>query len=204
MSWIETRLERLRSDYEDAIDAEDVNRQQAKRVELDQFETAQHRLMLLNAAGRDGQVDSLSSILSELPETNIDNLDSKTEWYEFAWIVRQSTNQILIFSMVACGIMGAIFSGVWRARQNAKGPNIEGNANWDWPASAIAKDTVVGAGAGLTVFLILSGGSVLFVFSSSPELLLNPYSGSLFAMLAGLFSEKAYGALAKRLDAAIQ
>lgn len=67
------------------------------------------------------------------------------------------------------------------------------------------RNLVLGLATGLIVFFALRGGrSVFLLEASATEVIINPYSACFAALIAGLFSERAYALLTSLVDAVAQ
>jgi hypothetical protein len=99
------------------------------------------------------------------------------------WILALRTALLLATATVCCGILGALVSGM-RGEKGVRPQSV-----------------ALGAGAGFIAFLVIRGGKAVFLAESSGDVpTMNPHGVALAALLAGLFTERAYTLLALVVD----
>jgi hypothetical protein len=103
------------------------------------------------------------------------------------------SDHLVAVALICCGTIGSLIAAI-RHNRRAKLHMI-----------------TMGAAAGFVSVLVIKGGRYIFLMQLNPDAVsLNPYSCALAALIAGLFTHRAYhllsdavGNLAKKLDAAI-
>ena len=94
-----------------------------------------------------------------------------------------SSDMLLAIAVMACGAIGAMIT------------TLRGGAKMT------VQSFCLGLAAGFIVFLAIKGGKHLFLLQSRGDIAaFNPYGSAFAGLLAGLFTEKAYAALADIVD----
>jgi hypothetical protein len=94
-----------------------------------------------------------------------------------------SSDLLLAIAVMACGAIGAMIT------------TLRGGAKMT------IRSFCLGLAAGFIVFLAIKGGKHLFLLQARGEIAaFNPYGSAFAGLLAGLFTEKAYAALAEIVD----
>lgn len=129
---------------------------------------------------------------TKLPETK--SLTSAS-WYSslVTWPATLKSDMVLAIVLIGAGVLGAVSGGLRKSFSLERDVIIS--------PKAFAKDTVLGASAGFITFLVLKGGKFMFVMETAGTVVAtNPYGSAFAAVLAGLFTERAYQFLSILLD----
>lgn len=138
----------------------------------------------LNALGAATPVETLAGIRN--PGQN--EPPASSWWGRFEAAIDAATlEKLLALAIVVAGAIGAQIGGL-RTKD-----------------FTTFRDVGVGLGAGFITLLVIKGAKHLFVLNAeSGNVLLNPYSMALAAVLAGLFSERSHQFFGKLFDAFIE
>jgi hypothetical protein len=120
---------------------------------------------------------------------------------QYSPIPQMRTDNLLAAGMICAGIVGA-FSAAFRKRKlNPKVDETSGTSVVEMTIEAV----IIGTGAALLCFLAVKGGRHAFFLEFSGAIaMVNPYSGTFSAFVAGLFTEKLFGLLSELVDAATE
>jgi len=103
------------------------------------------------------------------------------------WMIREvrllSNSTLLIILLTVCGAIGTALASARRKTHFTM------------------YSVGMGMAAGFITYLAISGGKeVLLVGASSDDIIVNPNSSAFFALMAGMFTERAYGMLTSLMD----
>jgi hypothetical protein len=134
-------------------------------------------LMIVGGSGSDTSSAAIASALlvrkASKSESEWSPLSSFLSWFK--------TDYLLALALIACGLFGAVVSEL---RANAKIYN--------------SRQALLGLAAGFIALVMIKGGRAIFLIEHRAALSdFNPYSSGLVALLAGLYSEKAYRLLTR-------
>ena len=195
-----------------------------KNTTIKQYRSLKNKLTTLSAIGA-GQTDNdllTASIMRELTTLiDSDSPDSRGNftnqasafalWYvnleNFAPIVRLRSDNLLAIAMTCAGIIGA-FTAAYRKR--VLDPKVDETASKSMLSSKsilsmTLEAVIIGVGSGILTFLMVKGGKGAFFLEMNGEVnAVNPYSATLAALVAGLFTDKFYNLLRELVDKAIE
>lgn len=157
-------------------------REDSLRRELGRYQRVRFQTQLLIASGGLTHDDEVFALRSHL----MDRVVTTEGVFEIRMLreVRLLPNAML--TMLLLAVCGAIGTAVSAARRKS---------------SFTLSDAGVGLAAGFITFLAISGGKDVFLLQSSDiGVVFNPYSSALFALLAGLFTQRAYRLLGMIVD----
>ena len=125
----------------------------------------------------DENVKSLRTLL--LSQSSSDSTTARMESLNFSivfnWVRVLPNDALMVLLMALCGSIGTAVTTI----RSGQGLN----------AGVMA----LGMATGFITFLVVSGGKDVFLVQPGvTETTFNPYSSALFALLAGLFTERAY------------
>jgi hypothetical protein len=152
------------------------------RRELGRYQQVRFRTQLLIASGgmtSQDEVFALRSVLVNRPVST----DGAFKNQVIRDVRLLPSDMLLMMLLSVCGAVGAV---VGLARKNA---------------SLTLSQVGMGLAAGFITFLAISGGKEVFLFEPAEGGVgFNPYSSALFALLAGLFTERTYSLLSFVVD----
>lgn len=169
------------ANLESATQGADI-REDSLRKDLGRYQRVRFQTQLLIASGELTHADEVFALRSALMNREV----TTQGVFKVRMLreVRLLPNDMLMMLLLA--VCGAIGTAVSAARRKS---------------SFTLSDAGIGLAAGFITFLAIRGGKDVFLLQSSENnLVFNPYSSALFALLAGLFTERAYHMLGFIVD----
>ena len=152
------------------------------RSELERSKAVRTSTQLLMASGGSGREDEVIALRAKLQGREAPRRSGLNVW--LIREVRQLSNAtLLIILLTVCGAIGNALAGARRKTHFSM------------------YSVGMGMAAGFITYLAITGGKeVLLVGASADDIVVNPNSSAFFALMAGMFTERAYGMLASMMD----
>lgn len=177
--WIKAQVETQR---ERLIDRGPVERSSPNR--LDSLEAIRSQLLILSLTGASTRDETIVGVRDQLKSLQLESSGQPpvpsiamgpSGWWP--WFPYQSSDLLLSLVVLFSGTVGAVITTLRR----------------DKPLTL--RDLGHGLAAGFITFLAVRGGKSVLFMDADPLLLINPYNSAFFGLLAGMFTEMAYGLL---------
>lgn len=176
--WIKSQVETQR---ERLVDRGPVERPSNR---LESLEAIRSQLLILSLAGASTRDETIAGVRDQLKSLQLESTGlppvpsvamGPPGWWP--WFPYQSSDLLLSLVVLFSGTVGAVITTLRR----------------DKPLTL--RDLGHGLAAGFITFLAVRGGKSVFLLDADPLLLINPYNSAFFGLLAGMFTELAYGLL---------
>ena len=172
----------------DSLGAGQLEASRNAQAEILRYRDFRSATLLLTASGgsaTDENVKSLRTLLLSPPSD--DSAIAQAENLNFSivyrWVSLLPNDALMVLLMAFCGAIGTAVAAI----RSGQGLN----------AGVMA----LGMATGFITFLVVSGGKEVFLIQPvGSETTFNPYSSALFALLAGLFTERAYKLLSSIIE----
>ena len=154
----------------------------AMRGRLALYDSVRTATQLLIASGGSARSDEVIALRSALQSRGkSERLGTRI------WMIREvrllSNSTLLIILLAVCGAIGTALASARRKTHFTM------------------YSVGMGMAAGFITYLAITGGKeVLLVGASSDDIIVNPNSSAFFALMAGMFTERAYGMLTSMVD----